>query len=115
MSSVSDEVLAEIVDAVVKEVHPEQIYLFGSRARGQASPDSDLDLLVIERESFGGRRSRRSEMAKIWRLLSRFRVPKDILVYSWEEVERWRTARNHIIARALREGRLLYERPRRGR
>ncbi|MGE5557663.1 MAG: hypothetical protein ACM3WV_03515 [Bacillota bacterium] len=37
-----------------------------------------------------------------------YSTAKDILVYSREEVERWRSARNHIIARALREGRLLY-------
>ncbi len=35
-------------------------------------------------------------------------VAKDILIYSRDEVERWRNTRNHIIARALREGKVLY-------
>jgi hypothetical protein len=47
-------------------------------------------------------------MIRIWRALAGFTVAKDILVYSHEEVERWRGARNHVIGRALREGRLLY-------
>jgi hypothetical protein len=44
----------------------------------------------------------------LWRALSQFPVAKDILVYSQDEVEKWRDARNHVIARALREGRVLY-------
>ena len=47
-------------------------------------------------------------MTRIWRALTKFAVAKDILVYSHEEVEHWREARNHIIGRALREGKLLY-------
>jgi predicted nucleotidyltransferase len=107
---VSDQMLAELVERIVKEADPEQVYLFGSRARGTATETSDLDLLVVEREDFGPERSRRSEMARLWRLLAGFRVPKDILVYSSDEVRRWRGARNHVIAHALREGRLLYDR-----
>ena len=101
-----------MVDVVVKEVDPQRIYLFGSYARGQAGENSDLDLLIVEREEFAPERSRRREMARIWRALASFRVPKDILVYTQDEVAYWRDTRNHIIARALREGRLLYEKPR---
>jgi hypothetical protein len=36
---------------------------------------------------------------------------REILVYSSDEVERWRESRNHVVGRALREGRVLYERP----
>lgn len=111
MTKVTDKILAEIVDAVVKDADPDQIYLFGSHARGEAGENSDLDLLIIERDEFGPTRSRRGEMARLWRLLARFRVPKDILVYSADEVAHWRDTRNHVISHALREGKLLYERP----
>jgi uncharacterized protein len=47
-------------------------------------------------------------MTRLWRALGGFAIAKDILVYSHDEVERWRSARNHVIARALQEGRLLY-------
>ena len=44
------EVLRRLVDIIVREADPEAIILFGSRARGDARADSDIDLLVIERE-----------------------------------------------------------------
>jgi hypothetical protein len=50
-----------------------------------------------------------AEMAKLWRVLSEFDVAKDILVYAFEEVERWRYSRSHVVAHALRHGRILYE------
>lgn len=111
----TEDFLSRIVDAIVKEADPEQIYLFGSYARGQAGEDSDLDLLIIEKDGFGPTRSRRSEMGRLWRALARFRVPKDILVYTPEEIARWRDSKYHVIAHALKEGKLLYERPRTGR
>lgn len=47
-------------------------------------------------------------MVRLWRALSRFSVPKDILPYSRDEVERWRSCCSHVIAKALREGTVLY-------
>jgi predicted nucleotidyltransferase len=93
---------------VAREVEPEAIILFGSHATGDARPDSDVDLMVVESTPFGPDRDRRREMTRLWRALIGFPVAKDILVYSREEVERWRGARNHVIAQALREGKLLY-------
>jgi uncharacterized protein len=105
---VTAEMLREMAAVVAREVHPEAIVLFGSQATGHARADSDVDLLVVEAEPFGAHRDRRQEMARLWRALARFVVAKDILVYSREEVEQWRGARNHVIARALIEGTLLY-------
>lgn len=42
-----DQFLAEIVDRIIAAYQPERIYLFGSKARGDAGPDSDYDLLVV--------------------------------------------------------------------
>jgi len=94
---------------IVREVDPQKILLFGSWARGEASEHSDVDLLVVEREPFGEHRSRYQEAARIWRCLSDFRVPKDILLYSVSEIEQWKDSRYHVIGQALREGRILYE------
>ena len=111
MITVTNEVLDRMVEAIVREVDPEQIYLFGSYARGETGPDSDVDFLVVEREPFGPQRSRLGEITRVRRALSTFRVAKDILVFSAEEFAYWKDSLNHIIARCLREGRLLYERP----
>lgn len=101
--------LEEMTRAVVAAVHPEQVLVFGSHARGDATADSDVDLLVVEKEPFDLGRSRRHELRQIRRALSRFPVPKDVLVYSRDEVERWKTSQNHIIRKAFREGKVLYE------
>ncbi len=37
----------ELLDAVVAHFHPQRVILFGSQARGEAGPDSDIDLLVV--------------------------------------------------------------------
>jgi len=44
---VSDRVLDEMVQVIVREVDPEQVILFGSQASGLASSDSDVDLVVV--------------------------------------------------------------------
>jgi hypothetical protein len=49
---IDEPLLQDIVDAIVQEVDPETIILFGSRARGDALPDSDVDLLIVEKEPF---------------------------------------------------------------
>ena len=106
-----DRLIAAMVDAIVAEVDPERVILFGSRARGEEGEKSDVDLVVIEAEPFGEKRSRHAEMVRIDVALAKFRVPADVLVYSEDEVEYWRDSINHVLARALREGRAIYERP----
>lgn len=44
----NEDVLAEIVNRIVRVAAPERIVLFGSAARGEAGPGRDLDLLVIK-------------------------------------------------------------------
>ena len=95
---------------IVNEVRPEQIVLFGSVAAGKETPKSDVDLLVVESFPFGEHKSRRKEPTRILRALMRFDLPIDILLYSREEVEHWKSSLNNIIGRVFREGRVLYER-----
>ena len=108
---VDDALLERMTAAIVEAADPERVILFGSHARGDAGADSDVDLVIVEAEPFGPGRDRRAEAARLWRALAGFRVPKDILVYSVDEVEYWRGSLNNVLARALREGRVLYERP----
>ena len=67
-SDISNEeaLLHQMVDTIVREVSPEAIILFGSRARGDARPDSDVDLLIVETEPFSPQRSRRKEAARLY-------------------------------------------------
>src|SRR5207253_10443357 len=85
---------------------PEKIVLFGSHARGNARPDSDLDLLIIEESDLPRhRRGARYRMA----LLGLYPA-KDIVVWTPAEVEQWRGVSNAFISTILAEGKTLYER-----
>ena len=104
-------VLERMVATIVAETDPDRIILFGSRARGDATADSDVDLMVVEEGPFGPERNGHTEVARLIRALADFPVGKDILVYSREEVEYWRDSLNSVVAEALSEGAVLYERP----
>lgn len=105
-----ESLLRQMVDVIVRERSPEAIILFGSRARGDARADSDVDLLVIEKEPFSPQRSRRKEVARLQMALRELPFSKDILLYSRDEFEHWRNSLNHLVGRAGREGRLLHGR-----
>ena len=109
MVPVTDALLGRMVQAIVDEVDPVQVILFGSRARGDEHESSDIDLIVVEAEPFGPGRSRHKELVRLYHALAGFHVPADILVYSHEDVVYWRDSLNHVLARALREGRVLHE------
>jgi predicted nucleotidyltransferase len=111
MATINDCIINQMAECIVREVNPVRIVLFGSHASGQVHEESDVDLLVIEDAPFGEGRSRFLETGRINRALAGFGVAKDILVYSIDEVERWRNSLNHVISHALREGRDLYVRP----
>jgi predicted nucleotidyltransferase len=102
--------LKDITDKIVDAVLPRKIVLFGSYARGEENAESDLDLLIIQDTPFVPENSRLKEMGMLWRLLADIKIPKDILIYTPDEVARWKSSLNHIIPTALREGIVLYER-----
>jgi len=97
--------LKEISDRIARAFDPERIILFGSHARGDASEDSDVDLLVIAHTS--APKPKRS--VPIYSMLRQYPFSKDILVYTPDEVEEYRHLRASLIARALDEGTVLYE------
>jgi predicted nucleotidyltransferase len=81
--------------------------LFGSHARNEAQPGSDLDLLIIEDSDL----PRHRRAGKYRRALMGVYPSKDIVVWTPEEVDEWRTVANAFITTALAEGRVCYERP----
>jgi predicted nucleotidyltransferase len=110
MHQTEQELIRAMVDIIVREANPEQIILFGSRARGDARPDSDVDLLIIESEPFSIQRSRRKEAGNLYMKLGKIGISKDLLLYSSDEVKYLADSRNHVVGRAIREGKVLYER-----
>jgi len=87
-------------------LHPSRIYLFGSYARRDYGPDSDLDFLVVVPSS-SERRLHRAQQA--YRLLHGIGLPKDVLVLSEEEWSRERRSGVSLSNVVVQEGILLYE------
>jgi predicted nucleotidyltransferase len=102
----TDQAIDLMVQRLVDRYNPDQIILFGSRARGAAGPDSDVDLLVVLPVS-GSKRQKQVEMRV---LLHDIRLPKDIIVATPEEVARQQNLVGTIIRPALQEGKILYAR-----
>lgn len=100
-----DAVLRDMVDRLVRALHPERIYLFGSRAGGNVAPDRDYDLLAVVPESDLAPH-RRDVLA--FRALCGVGAAKDVLVYTREEFESRSRAASSLPATVLREGRLVY-------
>ncbi len=99
--------IAEMVRRIVERFHPEQVILFGSYARGQAGPDSDVDLLVVMPVA-GSKREKSIEIALA---LHDIRVPKDIIVVTPDTMERQHDVIGTIVYPALKEGKVLYAKP----
>ena len=111
MKTLADDRLGQMVEVIVREVDPLKVVVFGSQARGDAREDSDVDLLIVEDVKFEDGLSRWRELRRLRKSLASFRGAKDVIVFGREEYEKWRQSPNHIIAQALKEGEVLYERP----
>jgi len=101
-----EKIIGEMVDRIVERFHPQMVVLFGSHAQGNAGPDSDVDLLVVM--PING--SRRKIATEIFVLLSGMGIPKDIIIVTPEEVDRYRDIPGTIIRPAINHGKVLYER-----
>ena len=102
----NEDLLRRVRDLLVDALHPYRVVVFGSRARGDVQPDSDLDLLVVADVS--GSLGKRTGAVR--KCLLGIHVPIDLVVYTPSEYERIRTWKSSIAAIADREGQVLYER-----
>lgn len=103
MAQVRQEVLDEIIRRIVEVAQPEKIVLFGSAARGEMGPNSDLDLLVVKS---GAHRRRLAQ--DIYMNLFGVGQAVDVIVVTPQDIERYGDAIGLIIEPALREGRVIY-------
>lgn len=84
------ETIQEMVRRIVEGFDPEKIILFGSQARGDGGPDSDVDLLVVMNTESRKRATREIRMA-----LDAMGIPKDIVVITPEEFRSWKGGRRY--------------------
>jgi predicted nucleotidyltransferase len=107
-----DEALKIIVQRLVAGLDPERIILFGSHARGEASADSDLDLLIVVDESAEQPHVR---MRRAYEHVGAVGCPKDFLVMTRAEFERKCACPTSLARLANDTGIVLYERGDKGR
>ena len=100
----SGEKLEEIIRRVVQVARPEKIILFGSAARGEMGPHSDVDLLVIKKGEF----HQGCLTGEIYMSLHGVGQAVDVIVVTPEQVEKYRNTHCLVIAPALREGKEVY-------
>lgn len=99
-----EELIQELVARLVEAVHPTRIILFGSAARGEMGPHSDIDLLVVVPDGV----SQKEAWNKAYRGLRRFPYPTDVVVAQESVIRAHGSTLGLIYADALREGRELF-------
>lgn len=97
--------LEAAVERLKAEFQPEEIYLFGSHAWGAPTEDSDVDLMVIVRDS-GERAIQRMQRAH--HCLGDLDMSKDVFVQTRAEFDRYKDLSASIQHDILRRGRKLY-------
>ncbi|HEX7628620.1 MAG TPA: nucleotidyltransferase domain-containing protein [Candidatus Methanoperedens sp.] len=104
MQPITEELIREIKDRIVGTVHPDKIIIFGSYAYGTPTKDSDLDLLVIMPSD----EPMHKRVTRIRKLVRDINIPKDIIVYTPQEVEKWKDASVAFITTIMRTGKVIY-------
>lgn len=98
------------VRAILTHVQASAIVLFGSQARGEVHSNSDIDLLVVAAVEALEGKPRYEITGAIYRDLAELPMGVDLLLYTPDEIEARRHSLNHVIAHALRQGKILHGR-----
>ncbi len=99
-----DPKLDAIVKTLVDHFHPTQVFLFGSRANGNARPESDYDLFLVIKNS---EKSPVNRMQEANLLLWKNKSKVDVFIYTEEEYNSWKNELNTIANTVLSEGKEL--------
>jgi predicted nucleotidyltransferase len=96
--------IVSITAQLIEKYKPEKIILFGSAARGDSTPDSDADFLIIKKDTpYKGR----DRMIEVSRLIKR-NIPADFLIYRPDEFEKRVAIGDPFLEMILEEGKVLY-------
>ena len=99
-----EQTLQQAVDRIVAAAKPSRVIVFGSYGRGDATEDSDLDLMVIAPEV----ENKYEETIRLNRIVGNVGTGVDLLVYSEREYQRRSQVPGTVLYWARREGRALY-------
>ncbi len=97
-------ILQAIVQRIIEVAQPDKIIMFGSAARGEMGPNSDVDLLVVKRGAF--HRGRLTE--DIYMNLIGVGQAVDVIMVTPQELEQYKDKPALVIYSAMREGKVVY-------
>lgn len=100
------DIIQVMTERIVAGFAPERIILFGSQARGDAGPRSDIDLLVV----FSEVPDKRQAAIRIRQALADLPAAKDVFITTPQEIQQRGDLVGSVLRPALREGKVLYER-----
>ena len=103
--AVTPEKIKEAVRRIVEAAHPAKIILFGSRARDEASGESDVDLLIVK-ESVN---DAAAEVSLLHQSLRDLLIAVDLVVVAREKFDYWKDTPGNVYYEASQDGRTLYE------
>jgi predicted nucleotidyltransferase len=106
-ATVSEGQLQQKAVEIFQEIPEAEVRLFGSNARGEARPSSDVDLMIIVTDAWYPQHNWFETMGLLWRKLAHHRVPIDLLLYPRSMVEVRCHWLSHVIALARRGGMCL--------
>ncbi|MEK7535871.1 MAG: nucleotidyltransferase domain-containing protein [Patescibacteria group bacterium] len=98
-------IIDDLAIQIAKSYKPEKIILFGSRAWGTPTTDSDVDLFIVKNSS-----DQRIERARqVREIIWRSGIPVDLLVYTPDEIKSRLARRDFFIRDIMTKGRVLYQ------
>jgi uncharacterized protein len=105
-SSRAVDVPAQFVERIIEVLHPEQIWLFGSRARGTHHPESDWDLMAVLPDDAP---ESHLDIVQVWRLLKDLRLQRvEIFPVRRRDFEEGRHLLGTLSQIVTTEGRSIY-------
>ena len=105
--AISEAQLQQMAAEIRAEIPEAEVRLFGSHARGDARPSSDVDLMITVSDDWYATHNRFEVLGQLRNKLACHRVPVDLLLYPRSKVEERRHWLSHVIAQAHREGKVL--------
>ena len=97
--------IEEIKNSIIENIQPNKIILFGSYANGTADENSDLDILIVKDSNL----PRYKRTPKLYNLLSKYYIDKDIFWYTEDEIGEWENVSLAFITKVIKTGKILYE------
>ena len=106
MNKIGEQEIRRVAERIGRQADAEQVILFGSYARGEATEHSDVDLLVIAPSDLP--RFKRSRA--LYKSLRPYPFGMDLLVYTPDEIKKGQQSPLSFVSTALREGKTVYVR-----